>query len=113
MGTESGRVTTAVVGQKCVQCPSFAKAPPRPAIGGLFFFGVVAMEKTWKAGDKVKLTSGGPDMMVLRQHEKSYGDLLGTRQVVTVCQWFDGAALSEGEFAPASLESVTGTKDPS
>ncbi len=50
----------------------------------------------FKAGDIVKLKSGGPEMTV-----QSFGGS------TVVCQWFAGKKLSLGRFCPDSLILVT------
>jgi uncharacterized protein YodC (DUF2158 family) len=60
------------------------------------------MAKKWKPGDKVKLASGGPTMIVaLEQYkDKRKGEVVG-------CIWFDKVDhVQEGLFAPALLESA-------
>jgi uncharacterized protein YodC (DUF2158 family) len=58
------------------------------------------MEKKWKAGDKVRLATGGPEMTVKSQH---FAGEFSSDEVVE-CQWFnDRGELKEGQFPPESL----------
>ncbi|MCH7905301.1 MAG: DUF2158 domain-containing protein [Armatimonadetes bacterium] len=50
-----------------------------------------------KAGDTVRLKSGGPTMTV-----DSIGDYMGSR--LANCIWFSGTKKQTGQFAPDSLE---------
>ena len=59
----------------------------------------------WNPGDKVKLTTGGPEMAV-RKHGMVNDGNCGLEEVVE-CQWFDAnGVLHEGRFPPASIEAV-------
>ncbi|MDA5481841.1 DUF2158 domain-containing protein [Yersinia intermedia] len=56
------------------------------------------MSDEFKAGDIVKLKSGGPDMTV-KVFLSSQGNSF-------LCQWFAGKKLEQGYFKPDSLELV-------
>jgi uncharacterized protein YodC (DUF2158 family) len=56
------------------------------------------MEKQWKAGDKVRLVSGGPEMTV---HSQVTTEFEGES---VHCQWFDKEGkIHRDNFAPESL----------
>jgi uncharacterized protein YodC (DUF2158 family) len=52
-------------------------------------------EHQFKAGEKVRLKSGGPDMAV---------ESVGTKEVM--CVWFEGTKLQRDTFVPETLELV-------
>jgi len=61
-----------------------------------------------KAGDVVRLKSGGPKMTVAGRPAHAPGQPEGT---AWHCQWFDGeGALLAQDFEPAALEVVKGGK---
>lgn len=60
----------------------------------------MAEEATVKAGDMVRLKSGGPPMTVNR-----IGNKINNR--IVCCIWFDGATRHEAEFEPETLKAVT------
>jgi uncharacterized protein YodC (DUF2158 family) len=60
--------------------------------------------KMFKAGDTVRLKSGGPTMTIVRQHEALVGNWS--------CQWFDGKKLSHGVFAEETLVAASATPGP-
>jgi uncharacterized protein YodC (DUF2158 family) len=56
------------------------------------------MAKQWKAGDKVRLVSGGPEMTVKWQNRLQY------EGEIVECQWFDkNDCLQKGQFSPDQL----------
>ncbi len=61
-------------------------------------------EKTWKVGDKVRLTTGGPTMVVIGYGS---GDMSGKK--VIRCRWFDNNNQEHtNTYPPESVELVTG-----
>jgi len=56
-----------------------------------------ASNEEFKAGDIVRLKSGGPDMTV--------SGLTYTKDEL-VCKWFGGKKLEEGHFPPQAIERV-------
>jgi uncharacterized protein YodC (DUF2158 family) len=56
------------------------------------------MSDQFKAGDVVKLKSGGPDMTITRVESE------GGSRVFVYCTWFTGNKNEKGHFPPEALK---------
>lgn len=59
-----------------------------------------------KAGDVVRLKTGGPMMTVKLAIPRRAGSVADDRVMDLTCQWFDGTVLHEGEFSVESMEKL-------
>lgn len=69
-------------------------------------------QKKFRAGDIVRLKSGGPDMTVQKTFpdiivtEDEHGQEVKRQYTICLCYWFSSKKLEEGRFGEATLEVV-------